>query len=74
MTYLETDLIFEDVLAQLFQEYEFVHVYHFTSSVSLHLQDLPHVTITGISLPYYEDRQKELRRLGCQFERVSLGW
>ena len=41
VTYLETDLIFEDVLAQLFQEYEFVHVYHFTSSVSLHLQDLP---------------------------------
>ena len=74
VTYLETDLIFEDVLAQLFQEYEFVQVYHFTSSVSLHLKDLPHVTITGISLPYYEDRQKELRRLGCQFERVSIGW
>ena len=74
VTYLETELIFEDVLAQLLQEYEFVHVYHFTSSVSLHLQDLPHVTITGISLPYYENRQKELRRLGCQFESVSLGW
>ena len=74
MTYLETELIFEDVLAQLFQEYEFVQVYPFTSSVSLHLQDLSHVAITGISLPYYEDRQKELRRLGCQFERVSLGW
>ena len=74
VSYLETELIFEDVLAQLFQEYEFVHVYHFTSSVSLHLKDLPHVTITGISLPYYEDRQKELRRLGCQFERVSIGW
>lgn len=74
VTYLETELIFEDVLAQLFQEYEFVQVYHFTSSVSLHLQDLPHVTITGISLAYYEDRQKELRRLGCQFERVSIGW
>ena len=74
VTYLETDLIFEDVLAQLFQEYEFVQVYHFTSSVSLHLKDHPYVAITGISLPYYEDRQKELRRLGCQFERVSLGW
>lgn len=74
VTYLETELIFEDVLAQLFQEYEFVQVYHFTSSVSLHLKDLPHVTITGISLPYYEDRQKELRRLGCQFETISLGW
>ena len=74
VTYLETELIFEDVLAQLFQEYEFVQVYHFTSSVSLHLQDLPHVTITGISLPYYEDRQKELRRLGCQLARLQLGW
>ena len=74
VTYLETELIFEDVLAQLFQEYEFVQVYHFTSSVSLHLQDLPHVTITGISLPYYEARQNELRRLGCQFETIPLGW
>ena len=74
VTYLETDLIFEDVLVQLFQKYEFVHIYHFTSSVSLHLQDMPHVTIIGISLPYYEDRQNELRRLGCQFETISLGW
>ena len=45
VTYLETELIFEDVLAQLFQEYEFVHVYHFTSSVSLHLKDLTHVPL-----------------------------
>ena len=74
VTYLATDLIFEDVLAHLFQEYEFVQVYHFTSSVSLHLQDLPHVTIIGISLPYYEARQNELRRLGCQFETIPLGW
>lgn len=74
VTYLETELIFEDALALLFKEYEFVHVYHFTSSVSLHLQNTPNVRVTGIALPYYEDRQNELRRLGCQFERVSLGW
>ena len=33
--YLVTPLIFEDALVELFKEYEFVEVYHFTSSVSL---------------------------------------
>ena len=41
VTYLETELIFEDVLAQLIQEYEFVHVYHFTSSAASTLKTCP---------------------------------
>lgn len=74
VTYLRTELIFEDLVVLLLKEYEFVKVYHFTSSVSLHLRDNPNVIISGISIPYYENRQDELRRLGCQFETGSIGW
>lgn len=74
VTYMKTELIFEDLVVLLLKEYEFVKVYHFTSSVSLHLRDNPNVIISGISIPYYENRQNELRRLGCQFETISIGW
>jgi len=72
--YLVTPLIFEDALVELFKEYEFVEVYHFTSSVSLHLKNTQNVSVKGISVQYYNDRQKELRRLGCDFITVTLGW
>ena len=72
--YLVTPLIFEDALVELFKEYEFVEVYHFTSSVSLHLKDMKNVVVKGIEVPYYNDRQNELRRLGCEFIHVTLGW
>lgn len=72
--YLVTPLIFEDALVELFKEYEFVEVYHFTSSVSLHLKNTRNVVVKGIEVPYYNDRQKELRRLGCEFITVTLGW
>ena len=72
--YLVTPLIFEDALVELFKEYEFVEVYHFTSSVSLHLKRTKNVVVKGISVPYYDERQKELRRLGCEFITVTLGW
>ena len=72
--YLVTPLIFEDALVELFKEYEFVEVYHFTSSVSLHLKNTKNVVVKGIEVPYYNDRQKELRRLGCEFINVTLGW
>ena len=72
--YLVTPLIFEDALVELFKEYEFVGVYHFTSSVSLHLKNTQNVTVKGIAVQYYNDRQNELRRLGCEFITVTLGW
>ena len=72
--YLITPLIFEDALVELFKEYEFVEVYHFTSSVSLHLKNMKNVVVKGIEVPFYNDRQKELRRLGCDFITVTLGW
>ena len=72
--YLVTPLIFEDALVELFKEYEFVEVYHFTSSVSLHLKNTKNVVVKGIEVAYYNDRQKELRRLGCEFINVTLGW
>ena len=72
--YLVTPLIFEDALVELLKEYEFVEVYHFTSSVSLHLKNTKNVVVKGISVPYYDERQKELRRLGCDFITVTLGW
>lgn len=72
--YLVTPLIFEDALVELFKEYEFVEVYHFTSSVSLHLKNTRNVTVKGIAVQYYNDRQNELRRLGCEFITVTLGW
>ena len=72
--YLVTPLIFEDALVEFFKEYEFVEVYHFTSSVSLHLKNTKNVVVKGIEVPYYNDRQKELRRLGCEFINVTLGW
>ena len=72
--YLVTPLIFEDALVELFKEYEFVEVYHFTSSVSLHLKNTKNVVVKGIEVSYYNDRQKELRRLGCEFINVTLGW
>lgn len=72
--YLVTPLIFEDALVELFKEYEFVEVYHFTSSVSLHLKNMKNVVVKGIEVPYYNDRQNELRRLGCDFINVTLGW
>ena len=72
--YLVTPLIFEDALVELFKEYEFVEVYHFTSAVSLHLKNTKNVVVKGIEVPYYNDRQKELRRLGCEFINVTLGW
>ena len=72
--YLVTPLIFEDALVELFKEYEFVEVYHFTSSVSLHLKNTKNVVVKGIEVPFYNDRQKELRRLGCEFITVTLGW
>lgn len=72
--YLVTPLIFEDALVELFKEYEFFEVYHFTSSVSLHLKNTKNVVVKGIEVPYYNDRQKELRRLGCEFINVTLGW
>ena len=72
--YLVTPLIFEDALVELFKEYEFVEVYHFTSSVSLHLKNTKNVVVKGVEVAYYNDRQKELRRLGCEFINVTLGW
>lgn len=72
--YLVTPLIFEDALVELFKEYEFVEVYHFTSSVSLHLKNTKNVVVKGIAVPYYNDRQNELRRQGCEFVHVTLGW
>ena len=72
--YLVTPLIFEDALVELFKEYEFIEVYHFTSSVSLHLKNTKNVVVKGIEVAYYNDRQKELRRLGCEFINVTLGW
>lgn len=72
--YLVTPLIFEDALVELFKEYEFVEVYHFTSSVSLHLKNTQNVSVKGIAVQYYNDRQNELRRLGCDFINVTLGW
>ena len=72
--YLVTPLIFEDALVELFKEYEFIEVYHFTSSVSLHLKNTQNVSVKGIAVHYYNDRQNELRRLGCDFINVTLGW
>lgn len=72
--YLVTPLIFEDALVELFKEYEFVEVYHFTSSVSLHLKNTQNVSVKGIAVQYYYERQNELRRLGCDFIHVTLGW
>ena len=72
--YLVTPLIFEDALVELFKEYEFVEIYHFTSSVSLHLKNTKNVVVKGIEVPYYSDRQKELRRQGCDFVTITLGW
>ena len=72
--YLNSPYIVEDVLAELWKKYEFIEIYHFTSSVSLHLQGVKNITVKGISIPYYEKRQNELRRLGCDFETVTIGW
>ena len=72
--YLNSPYIVEDVLAELWKEYEFIEIYHFTSSVSLHLKNVKNIKITGIAIPYYEKRQNELRRLGCDFETVTIGW
>ena len=72
--YLVTPLIFEDALVELFKKYEFIEVYHFTSSISLHLKNMKNVVVKGIEVHYYNDRQKELRRLGCDFINVTLGW
>ena len=72
--YLVTPLIFEDALVELFKQYEYVEVYHFTSSVSLHLKNTQNVSVKGIAVQYYNDRQNELRRLGCDFINVTLGW
>ena len=72
--YPVTPLIFEDALVELFKEYEIVEVYHFTSSVSLHLKNTKNVVVKGIAVPYYNDRQNELRRQGCEFVHVTLGW
>ena len=58
----------------LFKEYEFVEVYHFTSSVSLHLKDVHNVIVKGIEIPYYNERQNELRKFGLKFINVTLGW
>ena len=72
--YLVTPLIFEDALVELFKEYEFVEVYHFTSSVILYLKSTKNVVVKGITVPYYNNRQNELRRQGCEFVHVTLGW
>ena len=72
--YFNSPYIFEDLIAELWKEYEFIEVYHFTSSVCLHLKGMSHVRLKGISIPYYEQRQNELRKLGCEFIHVPLGW
>ena len=72
--YLNSPYIVEDVLVELWKEYEFIEIYHFTSSVSLHLKNVKNIKITGIAIPYYEKRQNELRRLGCYFKTVTIGW
>ena len=72
--YLVTPLIFEDALVELFKQYEYVEVCHFTSSVSLHLKNTQNVSVKGIAVQYYNDRQNELRRLGCDFINVTRGW
>ncbi len=72
--YLNSPYIFEDLMIELWKEYEFIEVYHFTSSVCLHLKEMSHIRVKGISIPYYEQRQNELRKLGCEFVHVPLGW
>lgn len=66
--------IHQPYLTKSRKEYEFIEVYHFTSSVCLHLKGMSHVRLKGISIPYYEQRQNELRKLGCEFIHVPLGW
>ena len=38
------------------KEYEFIEVYYFTSSVSLHLKQMSNILVKGIPIPFYEQR------------------
>ena len=66
--------IHQPYLTKSRKEYEFIEVYHFTSSVSLYLKQMSNILVKGIPIPFYEQRQNELRKLGCEFIHVLLGW
>ena len=66
--------IHQSYLTKSLKEYEFIEVYHFTSSVSLHLKQMSNILVKGIPIPFYEQRQNKLRKLACEFIHVPLGW
>lgn len=71
---LDTDLVLEDILPLLWQDYEHITVYHFYSSAALHLLNQDGVEAIGIPIRPVKVFQERLQSLGCRYQEVELDW
>lgn len=69
---LSTNLIFEDLLSSWLKIYSEIEVYHFSSSVSVHLMNVDGVKFKGIAIEPLVDRQYEMLEYGVEFYSIPL--
>lgn len=69
---LSTNLIFEDLLSGWLKIYSEIEVYHFSSSVSVHLMNVDSVKFKGIAIEPLVDRQSEMLEYGVEFYSIPL--
>ena len=69
---LSTNLIFEDLLSSWLKIYSEIEVYHFSSSVSIHLMNVDGVKFKGILIDPLVDRQSEMLEYGVEFYSIPL--
>lgn len=71
---LSTNLIFEDLLSSWLKIYSEIEVYHFSSSVSVHLMNVDGVKFKGIAIDPLADRQSEMLEYGVEFYSIPLSF
>lgn len=68
---VHTNLILEEYLTSLLNDYEKVVIYHFSSSSAVHLK-ADGVEFRGIFVFPLNDLQQEMQELGAKFEEIAI--
>lgn len=69
---LNSNLLFEDLVNEWQLLYSKIIVYHFSSSVSVHLNNIEGIEFRGISCYPLKERQAEMEKYGLSFNKLDL--
>ena len=69
---LNSNLLFEDLVNEWQLLYSKIIVYHFSSSVSVHLNNIESIEFRGISCYPLRERQAEMEKYGLSFNKLDL--